>query len=166
MRIDLSQILPWSSLGGDLNALLRRLEGTPELVVFHENVPQAVLLSLERYEQLAGGAAQPAGEEGGVYSGAPIAGDEPRLKIGELVRRKMQALFEAGALPEAELANLCDLNYCRRVFHTSFAVLKPVDESRPLDGQRRDHNGVGRYYVQPFEARRPAFLAWLACRGE
>ena len=98
----------------------------------------------------------------------------PGEKIGPFIRRTMRRLFADHILSQNEIHQLCDQEYCRRVLHQTFPVLKRYDPRRPLSEQKKI-NGYSRYYDlilnqegEQFllsnhwiEAKRPAFLTWL-----
>ncbi len=57
----------------------------------------------------------------------------------------MQRLFSSHILSQNEIYQLCDQDYCRRVLHQTFPVLKRYDPRSPLSEQKKV-NGYSRYY--------------------
>lgn len=160
------QIVSWNDLGGDPAPIFEKLRENSPLIVFQENLPKFVLLSMEEYESLISRSDSHQNRR----SPAGIPGE----KIGSFIRRTMQRLFAGHVLSQNEIYQLCDQDYCRRVLHQTFPVLKRYDPRRPLSEQKKV-NGYSRYYDlilsqegEQFllsnhwiETKRPAFLAWL-----
>jgi hypothetical protein len=63
LRVGLDEILPSKTAARELPQALERLEKgeAEQLVITRRSVPRAVLITLDRYEQLLSGAVQAAG---------------------------------------------------------------------------------------------------------
>lgn len=165
MNFQTEQIISWNRLGQVIEPVLEQLETQPSLVVFHENEPKLVLLTMEQYESLV--------NQNLCNAEASAPAQQPE-KIGAFIRRTMKRIFQEGILSQQELEELCDREYCRRVLHQTFPVLKLYNPRRSKREQKME-NGYLRYYDEVLrqggkqyllsnhwiEARRPAFLAWL-----
>ncbi len=169
MKIDINQVISWQNLSS-LEGIKQRLQANPELVVFHEDKAQMVILSLDRYATLT----QPAPQRA-----VSTMAEEPPLGIGAYVRKTMKRLLENNVLTPREIAELGNAEYCQNVLRNTFVVLKPLVPGRTLLEQRRDARGYGRYYNEVFQANgqsyiltnnwtenthRKAFEAWLGGR--
>ena len=53
MNIDVNNIISASDISADTKKITDKLADNPELIVFDNNKPQFVILSLERYEQIS-----------------------------------------------------------------------------------------------------------------
>lgn len=69
--------------------------------------------------------------------------------IGEVVQRFFAKASLSNALPKDMLKKLCDLNYCKHVFHINLPVLKEVLNFDKIDTYRKDSKGFARYYKKP-----------------
>jgi prevent-host-death family protein len=63
LRVGLDEILPSKTAARELPQALERLESgeAEQLIITRRSAPRAVLITLERYEQLLNGAVQAAG---------------------------------------------------------------------------------------------------------
>ena len=88
------------------------------------------------------------------------------VKIGKFVRASIKKLIKEGKLTNKEILNLQKVDYCQRVFNTSFEVLRMSSKSR------LDDLGYPRYYAkeitpnywlssQWYEHQRESFTKWM-----
>jgi len=92
------------------------------------------------------------------------------IRIGEFVQKEFRNLIENDSLTSEMLINLQDLEYCRKIFHMNYPVLKAVQNQQNI-GQERLINGYARYYAKPidnfllcnnwFEHHRSNVLQWI-----
>lgn len=161
--MDFEKIISADELQLHVDKIRSELQDRPELLVFDQNRPQFVIISLSQYEKYQSEESKPA---------APAADTR---KIGKIVQDTMNLLSSEDALPPEEVFNLQDADYCSRVFGLSFPVLKQFDSSLPFDGQKRDAKGYNRYYnyrltfageefllcSQWTELHRERFIKWM-----
>ena len=142
MNVNTDEILFADELS-DLEQIKRRLSEQEKLVVLERNVPQFVILSVERYEALARLSVGSGADSGG--------GPENSIKISRLVKETFQAYSLHNSLPPAEIERLCDRQYCKETFGlSSFSVLLPYNPAISYNNQGRDSNNIRRYYRDAF----------------
>ncbi|MCM1062045.1 MAG: hypothetical protein NC452_17405 [Eubacterium sp.] len=136
MDISVDKIIGANEIFVDTQKICDKLSEHSELIVFDNNKPQFVILSLTKYEKL---------KNMSVVSGQ---NDNTEIKIGKLVQDSMFKLINKDLLPLEEIKRLCTLNYSNSKFGLNFPMLKEFDPNpnRPIDMQKRDKNGYNRYY--------------------
>jgi len=107
-----------------------------------------------------------------VYS--PIDENDDR-KVGALVQESFAVLEKSEfKFTKAQLKQMQSLDWSNATFKLNYPLLKPVDESKPITEQRRDHLGNGRYYSRTYTfsgvkylvtsewyaKSRPLFISW------
>jgi hypothetical protein len=108
-------------------------------VIFENNQPQFVIMTMEQYEAY-------------IVRTVPISSDvrtsaaQSKLKIGRLVQESLRRLFYKDMLPESEILNLTSPEYSNSVFGLNFPVLKKYEPTLAFEDQKRDVNGYNRYY--------------------
>lgn len=70
-------------------------------------------------------------------------------KIGITAKKLFSHFLVSGQFSDDEIANLCDENYSKRIFNTSFSILREVIHD-DLDEVRSDHNGYFRYWKEVY----------------
>ena len=166
MNVNTDEILFADELS-DLEQIKRRLSEQEKLVVLERNVPQFVILSVERYEALARLSVGSGADSGG--------GPENSIKISRLVKETFQAYSLHNSLPPAEIERLCDRQYCKETFGlSSWPALLPYNPDVLYNNQGRDSGGIRRFYKDAFyfngsqyflcsqwlEKHRERFIAW------
>ena len=132
--MDFEKIISADELQLHVDLIRKELQQRPELIVFGQNHPQFIIMSISQYKQ---------------YQNAKSKPDVPMVdtrKIGKLVQEEMKRLANEEAFPPEEVVRLQDAAYCTQVFGLSFPVLKQYCSSLPFDVQKRDANGYNRYY--------------------
>jgi hypothetical protein len=131
--------LPADELSLDVELIQNRLSESSELVIFENNQPQFVIMTMEQYEAY-------------IVRTVPISSDvrtsaaQSKLKIGRLVQESLRRLFYKDILPESEILNLTSPEYSNSVFGLNFPVLKKYEPTLAFEDQKRDANGYNRYY--------------------
>ena len=136
VEIEINKIIPADELAINSDIVLDRLADISELIVFNNNQPQFVIMSMDNY--LSHMKDRPIRT---IYTT-----DSSVQKIGRYVQDAIKRLFDLKNLTKDELENLCDASYCTDTFGLSFPVLKMYDSSISFDNQKRDSNGYNRYY--------------------
>lgn len=136
MEIDIKKIVSADELAIDTNIILERLDETSEIIVFENNHPQFVIMSLESYYS------RPNQQIVKVVN----VEDPSKQKIGKLVQESLRRLFYQQHLPEDEIERLTSEEYSKNVFNLNFPVLKEYKSSLSFDEQKRDLKGYNRYY--------------------
>ncbi len=136
MNIDVNNIISAGELAIDSDKVNDKLAEKPELIIFDNNRPQFVILSLERFEQFSG------------TEKKPVQPSQPDVKIGKLVQDTFLRMIDKDILPKSEIDKLCDLEYSNATFNLNFAMLKVFDPNPEIsiDTQKKDKNGYNRYY--------------------
>lgn len=136
MDISIDKIIGASEIFTDTQKILNELSQRSELIVFDNNKPQFVILSLTKYEEL-----------NNVPSNV-VQNDNSEVKIGKLVQDSIIKLINRDLLPFEEIELLCTLDYSNRTFGLNFPMLKEYNTNSGLtiDMQKRDKNGYNRYY--------------------
>ena len=80
------------------------------------------------------------------------------MKIGKTVRFLLTRLLQGGYLTDNEIMSLTDEEYSKNTFNINYQVLKIVDESTPIEEQKRDHRGYNRYYDSPIASNNKKYL--------
>ena len=144
MNFSLSQIVSSDELNIDAELISDKLKDTPEILLFSENKPQFVIMSLEQYDLYT----SPKQFTKTIPSKDNTTNStDHNIKIGVFVKNSMRKLLSENLLPLPEIRNLTDAEYCSAVFGLSYPVLKEYDSSRPFDEQKRDaNNKYNRYY--------------------
>lgn len=100
----------------------------------------------------------------------------PKISNAEIISALLQLIDKS--LPELEIQNLCNLDYCKTTFGISFPVLKELSSPDPetIRSAAKDENGYNRYSTtklarhessyylvctQWTDRHRGAFLRWL-----
>ena len=141
MNFNVNQVVSSSDLNIDVETIMLKLEDISEMLVFSDNQPKFIVMSLQQYAHYvtpkeASNQKDPMTKEAGCA-----------VKIGAFVRESMQRLISNNLLPPAEITNLTDAAYCSTTFGLSYPVFRPYDSSRPLAEQKRDaNNKYNRYY--------------------
>lgn len=125
MEINLEHIVSSKELALDVSLIKKRLEKQEKIVVFEDNTPQFVITSIATIN-------------------APEK--EETKKIGKYVQTVMRNLFAKNLVSEKEIRNLLSKEYSKSKFNINFPFIKEIDESKPLEEQKRDTNGYNRYY--------------------
>ena len=148
MEIDISKIVSADEISADIQQINSALTEKNELLVFGNNKPQFVILSLERYEQLLNA-------NSGVHATA-----DSEIKIGKLVQDTFLKLVDKDMLPQQEIERLCELEYSNATFGLNFAMLKEFnpDPNVPIDVQKKDSKGYNRYYKYLIEIYNKQYL--------
>ncbi len=139
MLFSSNSILPADELSLDVELIQNRLSESSELVIFENNQPQFVIMTMEQYEAY-------------IVRTVPISSDvrtsaaQSKLKIGRLVQESLRRLFYKDMLPESEILNLTSPEYSNSVFGLNFPVLKKYEPTLAFEDQKRDVNGYNRYY--------------------
>ena len=143
MEFTLSQMVPAEDIPRSLDAILHKLDELSSLVVIDNNRPQFVMMTLSEYQRLTSicDTSTTKKNESTRYV-PPNSG----MKIGLLVQDSMRHLIYEHILPQSEIENLTNPDYCSQVFGISYPVLKQYDPSLPFDEQKRDANNYNRYY--------------------
>lgn len=136
MEINLSKIVPADELSIDTNLVLEKLRETQELVVFENNQPQFVIVSLSEFYKRPNPSAL----------NILTVEDSSKPKIGKLAQESFRRLFYKQILPEEEVYQLTLAEYSNSVFNLNFPVLKEYNPAMSFDEQKRDANGYNRYY--------------------
>jgi len=147
--MNFEMIVPAADLDLNVPKIKNALESRPELLVFDNNRPQFVLLTIEQYE------AYTKVKEMKKENMAVIPESE---KIGRYVQDSFRALFYGEKLTDSEIERLQKPEDCKLTFGLSYPVLKEVDENTPIDDQKRDKNGYNRYYGYPYKIRGKQYL--------
>ena len=136
MEISIDKIIGADEIFADTQKINNKLSEQSELIVFDNNKPQFVILSLTKYEELTN------------TSSASEQNDNEEIKIGKLVQNSIIKLIDRDLLPFEEIKLLCTLEYSNSTFGLNFPVLKEYDPDSGLsiDMQKRDKNGYNRYY--------------------
>lgn len=136
MEINISKIVSADEISADIKGIRSMVDEKGEMIVFDNNKPQFVILSLENYERIISSDTAP---------GSPAVYD---VKIGKLVQDSFLKLVERDMLPQKEIELLCQLKYSNETFGLNFSMLKKFDPdpSVPIDIQKKDSNGYNRYY--------------------
>ena len=137
VNIDVNNIISASDISADTKEINDKLADNPELIVFDNNKPQFVILSLERYEQISS-----------IEVKNETNTSKPDIKIGKYVQDTFLKLIDKDMLPSSEIDNLCELEYSNVTFNLNFPMLKEFDPNPeiPIDVQKKDKNGYNRYY--------------------
>lgn len=144
MKFNLCQVVPSDELNVDADAVLSKLEDIPEMLIFSNNQPQFVIMTLQQYDLYTSKNEVPSQRS---FKDREIESKTPEVKIGVFVRESIRKLIQESALPRSEIEHLTDAAYCSSTFGISYPVLKPYDSSRPFDEQKRDSNNkYNRYY--------------------
>lgn len=148
MEIDINKIISADEISVDTQKINAKLTEKPELLVFDNNRPQFVILTLEKFEDLLNGKTP---TENTVKS---------EIKIGKLVQDSFLKLVDKDMLPQEEIDNLCDLDYSNTEFSLNFAMLKEFnpDPEIAIDVQKKDKNGYNRYYKYLINIRNKQYL--------
>ena len=163
--MDFATIIAADEIQLHVDEIRKELQQRPELIVFSQNHPQFIIMSISKYEQYQN-------QSTVLKPTAPM--EDPR-KIGRLVQEEMKKLASEEAFPPEEVIRLQDAAYCTRVFGLSFPVLKQYNPSLSFDSQKRDANGYNRFYnylldiageqfllcSQWTELHRERFIKWL-----
>ena len=136
MEISIDKIIGADEIFADTQKINNKLSEQSELIVFDNNRPQFVILSLTKYEELTN------------ISSVSEQNDNEEIKIGKLVQNSIIKLIDRNLLPFEEIKLLCTLEYSNSTFGLNFPVLKEYDPDSELsiDMQKRDKNGYNRYY--------------------
>ena len=153
MIINSSNIVSANELNLEVGRVKRMLQVRSEIVVFDDNRPQFVIVSLERAALCVEENVAPSQFEGG-----------SRKKIGELVQSTMKKFFYSGRLTNSDIELLTQPEYSKRTFNLNSCVLKEVDSSLPEDEQRMDARGYKRFYREALSKNGKRYLLssqWL-----
>lgn len=136
MEIDINKIISASEILADTRKISDKLSEHSELIVFDDNKPQFVILSLTKYKEL---------------NGAPSScekSENTKVKIGKLVQDSIIKLIDKDMIPFEEIELLCTLEYSNSTFGLNFPMLKEFDTDPEIsiDMQKKDKNGYNRYY--------------------
>lgn len=136
MEFDINKIISADEISADTQKISTKLTEKNELLVFDNNKPQFVILSLEKFEQLLA-------EKNLIENTV-----KTEKKIGKLVQDTFLKLVDKDMLPQEEINNLCKLEYSNATFSLNFAMLKRFnpDPDISIDMQKKDKNGYNRYY--------------------
>ena len=99
MNIDVNNIISAGELVIDTDKVNEKLAEKPELIIFDNNRPQFVILSLERFEQFSD------------TEKKPVHPPKPDVKIGKLVQDTFLRMIDKDILPKSEIDKLCNLEY-------------------------------------------------------
>lgn len=135
MEININKIVSAGELALDTHVIHNKLNEESEIIVFENNMPQFVIISLEKYSEKR-------------QNTLPLQdkAQVPILKIGKYVQESMRRLFYENKLTEDEIERLTSNSYSNNNFNLNFAVLKQYDPAIPFDEQKRDSKGYNRYY--------------------
>lgn len=136
MEININKIVSADELALDTQIIHNKLNEESEIIVFENNMPQFVIISLENYSGKKQNTSFPVHNETQFSS----------LKIGKYVQESMKRLFYEKKLNESEIERLTTNSYSNNIFNLNFAVLKKYDPAIPFDEQKRDTKGYNRYY--------------------
>lgn len=152
MNFKMNQIASAESLALNTTILQDKLTETQSIIVFENNAPQFVILSIEEYERMQH--SHPVHQSSAPIPHIPTlvptqnaTQDTGDLKIGKFVKDTMRSLFACQSLPIEEINNLLSPDYSNQVFNLNFPVLKLYDPNIPFDKQKRDGNGYNRFYA-------------------
>ncbi len=135
MKIDISKIVSADELALDTSLIKNKLDEQEELIVFNNNQPQFVIMTLERLKT----------QNNNVSQKYEIPKNE-FVKIGKFVQDTFRRFMSSNKLPEDEIKRLCDSDYSYNSFNLNFPVLKLYDDMISFNEQKRDANGYNRYY--------------------
>ena len=95
------------------------------------------------------------------------------VKIGQIVQKEFQELFEKHLISENTIQKLCTLEYSKATFGINFPVLKAVDPDKSSSQRISGEEGNKRYWKTPFydgkyyitsqwyDRHRHKFLKWV-----
>lgn len=148
MEIDINKIISADEVSADIKQISDMLAEKNELIVFENNKPQFVVLSLERYEKLLNS------------NSAACKTSDSETKIGKLVQETFLKLVDRDMLPQQEIERLCELEYSNSTFGLNFAMLKEFnpDPGVSIDMQKKDSKGYNRYYKYLIEIFNKQYL--------
>lgn len=148
MEISIDKIIGADEIFADTQKINNKLSEQSELIVFDNNRPQFVILSLTKYEELTNAPS------------VPEQCNNTEVKIGRLVQDSIAKLIERRLLPFEEIERLCTLEYSNRTFGLNFPMLKEFDPNPAvsIDVQKRDKKGYNRYYKYPMPIYEKKYL--------
>ena len=139
MDINIDKIIGADEIFVDTQKIKDKLSELSELIVFDNNKPQFVILSLAKYQELNNPTSPSEQNDNN---------DNKEVKIGKLVKDSMFELFDKKLLPFEEIERLCTLDYSNSTFGLNFPMLKEFDPNPELsiEIQKKDKKGYNRYY--------------------
>lgn len=148
MEINLNKIVSADEISADTQQIRLMADEKGEMIVFDNNKPQFVILSLESYERLI--STDTSASSGTVYE----------VKIGKLVQDTFLKLVDKDMLPQKEIELLCELEYSNTTFGLNFAMLKEFDPDPDIsiDMQKKDSKGYNRYYKYLIDIHNKQYL--------
>lgn len=90
-------------------------------------------------------------EQKGLPAEYVVIDPDDERKVGTLVQQSLAILekidFKFTAI---QIKQMQSLEWSKKNLKLTYAFIKPLDESKPITEQRRDHLGNGRYYSHPY----------------